>query len=259
MISKVGLDRGTCGGNQSKYLDLVNPPPLGGLSTLSAHGPQPHHHHHHRTPASQNSLSTFGGSHISLSEPGPIRASKIGRKRSLSALVALRYRGGKLDSEIGDEERGLLALDLDTYINSGDPELPETRALPPSALFPTLSAAILTPPGTAPIESALKSKATAATMSKDSKPKTTRFDPTISRLDADPVDDDRMIDSAGPASNVRFLSPTPRSEWPLGGGTGPGKTSRGFIPGHPYLQLHSPTRSTAAPPTTTSTPSSEDP
>jgi len=98
-----------------------------------------------RTPSSQTSLATLSNSHISLSEPAPIRNAKMARKRSLSALVALRYRGGKGDSEIGDEERGLLALDLDTYINSGEPEIPETRALPPSALFPTLSGVL---PGT---------------------------------------------------------------------------------------------------------------
>ncbi|OAV89453.1 hypothetical protein PTTG_28679 [Puccinia triticina 1-1 BBBD Race 1] len=67
-----------------------------------------------RTPASQASL--LPPSLVSLSEPAPPRNPRIARKRSLSALVALRYRGGKGDAEIGDEERGLLALDLDTYV-----------------------------------------------------------------------------------------------------------------------------------------------
>ena len=47
-----------------------------------------------------------------------------------------------------------------------------------------------------------------------------------------------------------LLIPTPRSEWPFGGGTGPGKTSRGFIPGR-SVNLLSPT--TPTPNSTSST------
>lgn len=150
-----------------------------------------------RTPASNSSLGPTL-SQASLSEPGPTRAHRIGRKRSLSELVALRYRGGKGDSEIGDEERGLLALDLGAYVNSGDPDLPSTRPLPPSGLFPTLQN--LTPPA--------------------------------STLDGEPVR------SRYPRVNVQGLPlPPPRSEWPFGG-TGPGKTSRGFIPGRSATRIY---------------------
>ncbi|CAH7670440.1 hypothetical protein PPACK8108_LOCUS5150 [Phakopsora pachyrhizi] len=38
-------------------------------------------------------------------------------KSGLSDLVTLRYSGRKGESEIGDEKRGLLALDLDAYIS----------------------------------------------------------------------------------------------------------------------------------------------
>ncbi|WAR61155.1 hypothetical protein PtB15_13B407 [Puccinia triticina] len=136
---------------------------------------------------------------VSLSEPAPPRNPRMARKRSLSALVALRYRGGKGDAEIGDEERGLLALDLDTYINSGEPEIPETRALPPTALFPTLST------GMAPPE----------------KPGRGLMEARKTTSPASPALTIELLPDAA------LLLPTPRAEWPFGGGTGPGKTSRG--------------------------------
>lgn len=166
-----------------------------------------------RTPASQASL--LPPSLVSLSEPAPPRNPRMARKRSLSALVALRYRGGKGDAEIGDEERGLLALDLDTYINSGEPEIPETRALPPTALFPTLST------GMAPPE----------------KPGRGLMEARKTTSPASPALTIELLPDAA------LLLPTPRAEWPFGGGTGPGKTSRGFIPGRP-LNLLSPTTPT---------------
>jgi len=193
-----------------------------------------------RTPSSQTSLATLSNSHISLSEPAPIRNAKMARKRSLSALVALRYRGGKGDSEIGDEERGLLALDLDTYINSGEPEIPETRALPPSALFPTLSGVL---PGTTTTGKGVTS--TRRYLCAQPSPTTTT---TTTRTneegegEEDPTDVPQTPGLTITLHPDGLLVPTPRSEWPFGGGTGPGKTSRGFIPGR-SLNLLSPNSS----------------
>ncbi|KAH9444679.1 hypothetical protein MJO28_013293 [Puccinia striiformis f. sp. tritici] len=191
-----------------------------------------------RTPSSQTSITS---SHISFSEPAPLRInSKLGRKRSLSALVALRYRGGKGDSEIGDEERGLLALDLDTYINSGEPEIPETRALPPTALFPTLTTVLQA----APMGTNRTGPNGRRIVGGQSNTTTT----TIKRGQEEETDQ-------GPGLTISLhhdglLIPTPRSEWPFGGGTGPGKTSRGFIPGR-SVNLLSPT--TPTPNSTSST------
>ncbi|KAH9453371.1 hypothetical protein Pst134EA_024248 [Puccinia striiformis f. sp. tritici] len=191
-----------------------------------------------RTPSSQTSITS---SHISFSEPAPLRInSKLGRKRSLSALVALRYRGGKGDSEIGDEERGLLALDLDTYINSGEPEIPETRALPPTALFPTLTTVLQAAPmgtnRTGPNGRRIvggQSNTTTTTIKRGQEEETEQGPGLTITLHPDGL-----------------LIPTPRSEWPFGGGTGPGKTSRGFIPGR-SVNLLSPT--TPTPNSTSST------
>ncbi|EGG00814.1 uncharacterized protein MELLADRAFT_79159 [Melampsora larici-populina 98AG31] len=76
------------------------------------------------------------------SEPGPPRKA-MGRKRSVSGLVALRYRSTGRDGKIDEEERGMLALDLDAYINSSDHRETSESTQPsgplsPSALFPTL-------------------------------------------------------------------------------------------------------------------------
>jgi len=194
-----------------------------------------------RTPSSQTSLATLSNSHISLSEPAPIRNAKMARKRSLSALVALRYRGGKGDSEIGDEERGLLALDLDTYINSGEPEIPETRALPPSALFPTLSGVL---PGTTTTGKGVTS--TRRYLCAQPSPTTTTTTTTRTNEEGEGEEDPTDVPQT-PGLTITLhpdglLVPTPRSEWPFGGGTGPGKTSRGFIPGR-SLNLLSPNSS----------------
>jgi len=194
-----------------------------------------------RTPSSQTSLATLSNSHISLSEPAPIRNAKMARKRSLSALVALRYRGGKGDSEIGDEERGLLALDLDTYINSGEPEIPETRALPPSALFPTLSGVL---PGTTTTGKGVTS--TRRYLCAQPSPTTTTTTTTRTNEEGEGEEDPTEVPQT-PGLTITLhpdglLVPTPRSEWPFGGGTGPGKTSRGFIPGR-SLTLLSPNSS----------------
>lgn len=83
------------------------------------------------------------------SEPGPPRKA-MGRKRSVSGLVALRYRSTGRDGKIDEDERGMLALDLDAYINSGDQReaLESTQPsgpLSPSALFPTLLTTTLQP------------------------------------------------------------------------------------------------------------------
>ncbi|PLW32699.1 hypothetical protein PCASD_16836 [Puccinia coronata f. sp. avenae] len=219
-----------------------------------------------RTPASQSSLasSLAAASHISLSEPAPPRHAKIARKRSLSALVALRYRGGKVDEEIGDEERGLLALDLDTYINSGEPEIPETRALPPSALFPTLSMVLpvsgggKTEGGTVPMSSRRlhshpASMASACTNTGASPSSTTMMMTTTTTTTTTTTgvlgDDETELQPSTPGLTISLhpdslLVPTPRSEWPFGGGTGPGKTSRGFIPGRCLHLLSSTTPTT---------------
>lgn len=53
---------------------------------------------------------------VTRSEPGPLRRG-IGRKRSVSGLVALRYRSSGRDGDIGEDERGMLALDLDAYVS----------------------------------------------------------------------------------------------------------------------------------------------
>ncbi|KNZ62813.1 hypothetical protein VP01_1220g6 [Puccinia sorghi] len=175
-----------------------------------------------RTPSSQTSLG------------------KIGRKRSLSALVALRYRGGKGDSEIGDEERGLLALDLDTYINSGEPEIPETRALPPSALFPTLSAVL---PGTTTGKAVTNTRRFLGVPLSPTTTTTTTTTPTTNKNQEEEEVPTDLPQTPGLTITLHpdsLLVPTPRSEWPFGGGTGPGKTSRGFIPGR-SLNLLSPT------------------
>jgi len=195
-----------------------------------------------RTPSSQTSLATLSNSHISLSEPAPIRNAKMARKRSLSALVALRYRGGKGDSEIGDEERGLLALDLDTYINSGEPEIPETRALPPSALFPTLSGVL---PGTTTTGKGVTS--TRRYLCAQPSPTTTTTTTRTRTNEEGEGEEDPTDVPQTPGLTITLhpdglLVPTPRSEWPFGGGTGPGKTSRGFIPGR-SLNLLSPNSS----------------
>ncbi|KAA1085620.1 hypothetical protein PGT21_012959 [Puccinia graminis f. sp. tritici] len=210
-----------------------------------------HHHHHHqqplipasqRTPSSQTSLPN---SHISLSEPAPLRGPKMGRKRSLSALVALRYRGGKGDAEIGDEERGLLALDLDTYINSGEPEIPETRALPPSALFPTLSSTLIS---ALPHPSTLGNPAKGAgSPHRRNLALTTKAEQDEEELNRDHEETADEPQTPGLTISLHpdhpLLLPTPRSHWPFGGGTGPGNTSRGFIPGR-ALNLLSPTTPT---------------
>ncbi|POW15857.1 hypothetical protein PSTT_01770 [Puccinia striiformis] len=98
-----------------------------------------------RTPSSQTSITS---SHISFSEPAPLRInSKLGRKRSLSALVALRYRGVKeTQKSVMKKEVYLLLILILMYINSGEPEIPETRALPPTALFPTLTTVLQAAP-----------------------------------------------------------------------------------------------------------------
>lgn len=182
-----------------------------------------------RTPSSQTSLSAISNNQISLSEPVPIRNNKINRKRSLSALVALRYRGGKADSEIGDEERGLLALDLDTYINSGEPEcIPETRALPPSALFPTLSTVLQTTSTTNESQ-----RRTGGVNKKEVRISESKLRKEVTSEVIQTKNNAVELDSDG------LLLPTPRSEWPFGGGTGPGKTSRGFIPGRSAQDLES--------------------
>ncbi|KAH9822536.1 hypothetical protein DFH28DRAFT_922826 [Melampsora americana] len=97
------------------------------------------------TPAPTN--TSFGSG--ARSEPGPPRKA-MGRKRSVSGLVALRYRSTGRDGKIDEDERGMLALDLDAYINSSDHREASDSTQPsgplsPSALFPTLLTTTLQP------------------------------------------------------------------------------------------------------------------
>ncbi|KAI8458084.1 hypothetical protein BY996DRAFT_4577616 [Phakopsora pachyrhizi] len=192
-----------------------------------------------RTPANLNAQSIANKHQLnSFSEPLLSRNRISRRKRSLSELVALRYRGGKGESEIGDEERGLLALDLGAYINSGDPDLvPETKPIPPSGLFPTLENLMSnTPPQSA--KPSLKNSSSNLTKKKMMNV------PNNDNCNDDNDDYEEVADMTKRAiertgdEDIRgdFIElnglpkPPPRSEWPFGG-TGPGKTSRGFIPG----------------------------
>ncbi|KAG0144869.1 hypothetical protein CROQUDRAFT_659414 [Cronartium quercuum f. sp. fusiforme G11] len=76
------------------------------------------------------------------SEPGPNR-KWLGRKRSVSGLVALRYRSS---GQMNSDQHRMLALDLDAYINSSETRensstnksSTTTGPLSPVALFPTL-------------------------------------------------------------------------------------------------------------------------
>ncbi|POW22936.1 hypothetical protein PSHT_00642 [Puccinia striiformis] len=187
-----------------------------------------------------NQSNSITSSHISFSEPAPLRInSKLGRKRSLSALVALRYRGVKETQKSVMKKEVYLLLILILILIQANQKF-QKHELTTNSSIPNPNNSITSrTDGDKPYRTK----------------RTTDRRWTIQYHNNDNKARTGRRDRQGPGLTISLhpdglLIPTPRSEWPFGGGTGPGKTSRGFIPGR-SVNLLSPT--TPTPNSTSST------